>query len=76
MSRTHSNIYHDNRGWSGKCLPKDMNALAYKMREMGNPLMVLEHQIVKNAYTRQGCYGNQERLLPKKHPKVKIAIDD
>jgi UDPglucose 6-dehydrogenase len=48
FSRTHSNVYPKNRGWAGKCLPKDMNALAYKMRKAGNPLSTLELQIKKN----------------------------
>jgi UDPglucose 6-dehydrogenase len=48
FSRTHSNIYLKNRGWGGKCLPKDMNALAYKMRQRGNPLTTLEQMIDKN----------------------------
>ncbi len=48
FSRTHSNVYPHNRGWGGKCLPKDMNALVYKMRQVGNPLTTLEHMINKN----------------------------
>jgi len=48
FSRTHSNVYRDNRGWGGKCLPKDMKALVYKMREKSNPLSTLEHLIEKN----------------------------
>lgn len=63
MSRTHSNVYPDNRGWSGKCLPKDMNALAYKMRKMKKPLITLEQAIVKNAEIRKD-YQNSERLIP------------
>jgi UDP-glucose 6-dehydrogenase len=66
MNRTHSNVYPNNRGWSGKCLPKDMNALAYKMREAGNPLMTLERLITKNATKWRGEYKNKERLLPEK----------
>jgi len=66
FSRTHSNVYPDNRGWSGKCLPKDMNALAYEMRKKGVPLTTLEHQIVKNAKYWRKNYNNKERLLPDK----------
>jgi UDPglucose 6-dehydrogenase len=66
FSRTHSNVYPNNRGWSGKCLPKDMNALAYKMRKAGKPLTHLENLIKLNAnYWRKG-YSNKERLLPEK----------
>ncbi len=64
FSLTHSFVYPNNRGWSGKCLPKDMNALAFKMREMGRPMPVLEHLIVKNvAHWRKG-YNNKEKLIP------------
>lgn len=66
FSRTHSNVYPNNRGWSGKCLPKDMNALAYKMRKVGKPLTHLENLIKLNAnYWRKG-YSNKERLIPEK----------
>lgn len=63
MDRTHSFVYKDNRGWSGKCLPKDMNALAYKMREMGHSLKRLEHAIEENV-TRRKDYSNSEKLIP------------
>lgn len=66
MSRTHSNVYPDNRGWSGKCLPKDMNALAYKMRKAGRPLSSLEHEIKKNADEVRKDYTNSVPLKPKK----------
>lgn len=64
MSRTHSNVYSGNRGWSGKCLPKDMNELARKMREVGKPLKTLERLIEKNAYQFRKDYKNKERLIP------------
>ena len=64
FSRTHSFVYPNNRGWSGKCLPKDMNALAYLMRKMGNPLHILEHQISKNAVKWRKKYKNKEQLIP------------
>lgn len=64
FSRTHSNVYPNNRGWSGKCLPKDMNSLAFKMKQMGNPLSTLEHQIKKNAEKWRKDYVNKERLMP------------
>ena len=64
FSRTHSNVYPNNRGWSGKCLPKDMTSLAYKMRQKGKPLTTLEHQIDKNAKVFRADYKNKERLLP------------
>ena len=63
FSRTHSFVYPNNRGWSGKCLPKDMNALAYRMRKAGKHLEILEHQIRKNVKVRKN-YKNKERLIP------------
>jgi len=66
FSRTHSNVYPNNRGWAGKCLPKDMVGLAYKMRKLHKMLPTLELQIIKNAnHWRKGYKGNQ-KLLPKK----------
>lgn len=64
FSRTHSNVYPNNRGWSGKCLPKDMNALAYKMRKVGKPLTHLENLIKLNANHWRKGYTNKERLIP------------
>lgn len=64
MNRTHSNVYPFNRGWSGKCLPKDMNALAYSMRKMDKPLITVEHQITKNALVTRKDYKNSVKLIP------------
>ncbi len=64
FSRTHSNVYEDNKGWSGKCLPKDMNSLAFTMRKLGKPLVTVEKQIEKNATQFRGSYKNKERLIP------------
>jgi UDPglucose 6-dehydrogenase len=66
LNRTHSNVYPHNRGWSGKCLPKDMNALAYIMRKVGFPLETLECLIKKNKNYWRSEYKNQERLIPEK----------
>lgn len=63
--RTHSNVYRENRGWSGKCLPKDMNALAYAMRQAGKPLDRLEHSIEKNVERRKNI-NNTEKLIPER----------
>jgi len=65
MSRTHSNVYRDNRGWSGKCLPKDMNALAFKMRQLGKPLPMLEKSIENNVKRRRNI-NSTEKLIPEK----------
>lgn len=61
--RTHSNVYRDNRGWSGKCLPKDMNALAYAMRKMGKPMVRLEQSIDQNVERRKNIKST-ETLIP------------
>lgn len=65
MNRTHSNVYPDNKGWSGKCIPKDMNALAYKMRKAGHPLVRLEHAIEQNVVRRKDITST-ETLIPEK----------
>lgn len=66
FGRTHSFVYPNNRGWSGKCLPKDMNALAYKMRKAGKPLSSLEHEIIKNATYFRKDYKSKIKLIPDK----------
>jgi len=63
MNRTHSNVYEDNLGWSGKCLPKDMNALSYTMHSVGKPLKTLVHSLRKNAKVRKN-YKDNNQLLP------------
>lgn len=35
ISRDHSFVYPGNRGFSGKCLPKDCNAIVYSSRQRG-----------------------------------------
>jgi len=63
MERTHSNIYADKRGWSGKCLPKDMNALLYTMNLKEKPLTTLIVQVMKNADIRKN-YKDKNQLIP------------
>jgi UDPglucose 6-dehydrogenase len=63
VSKTHSLVYPSNLGWSGKCLPKDMNALSYTMRESGHPLEILEHMIEHNAGVRKD-YIDNNKLKP------------
>jgi UDPglucose 6-dehydrogenase len=64
LNRTHSFVYKNNRGWSGKCLPKDMNALAFNMIEHGRPLKTLEHLINKNAGHWRKDYEDEQQLTP------------
>lgn len=35
ISRDHTFVYPENRGFSGKCLPKDCNAIVYSSRQQG-----------------------------------------
>jgi UDPglucose 6-dehydrogenase len=65
MDRTHSFVYRNNPGWSGKCLPKDMNALAYKMRQVGHPMQRLEHSIKENV-KRRSAISSTETLIPER----------
>ena len=65
LNRTHSNVYPNNPGWSGKCLPKDMNALAYFMRKIGRPLYRLENSIEENVARRKDVESTVQ-LIPKK----------
>lgn len=65
LGRTHSFVYPNNRGWSGKCLPKDMNSLANSMRKMKRPLTTLENQIEKNVKVRKG-YQDKNKLISEK----------
>ena len=73
MSSTHSNVYRNNKGWSGKCLPKDMNALAFKMRKAGHPLPRLEHAIKENVERRKNI-NSKEMLIPKPSRKEQPPI--
>jgi len=42
VSRSHTYVYLDNRGWGGKCLPKDTANLCHWAREQGQPADLLE----------------------------------
>lgn len=64
LNRTHSFVYPKNRGWSGKCLPKDMNALEYVMKIQGNELSTLTHLIRKNALKWRKGYKDKTKLMP------------
>ena len=64
LGRTHSFVYPKNRGWSGKCLPKDMNALAYIMKKKMNPLTTLEQLIKKNVEKWRKGYKDKTKLMP------------
>lgn len=42
ISRDHTFVYPDNRGFSGKCLPKDVSAIIASMHERGGAAALLE----------------------------------
>ncbi len=42
VSRSHTYVYPNNRGWAGKCLPKDTANLCAWAREHGQPAALLE----------------------------------
>lgn len=42
VSRSHTYVYLDNRGWGGKCLPKDTANLCHWARQQGQPADLLE----------------------------------
>jgi UDPglucose 6-dehydrogenase len=69
FSRTHSNVYPNNRGWGGKCLSKDPMALVYTMREKKKPLYWVEG-LIKENYKRRSQYKNKDRLLPDTPPWI------
>ena len=42
ISRSHTFVYPDNRGYGGSCLPKDTAAIIYQGNEVGVPMPLLE----------------------------------
>ncbi len=42
VSRSHTYVYPDNRGWGGKCLPKDTANLCAWARAQGQPASLIE----------------------------------
>ena len=51
IGRSHTHVYPDKRGWSGKCLPKDTLALLDMTRDTAPLLaaMILVNEVHKNA---------------------------
>jgi UDPglucose 6-dehydrogenase len=65
MSRTHSYAYRDNKGFSGKCLPKDLNNLCWFARNViKRPAFLIEFLLKRNAKLRKN-YDNSVPLLGK-----------
>ena len=66
IGRSHTFAYEDNPGFSGKCLPKDLNAIAHYARNVaGQPLELIEAVLEINAKMRENIKG-EIPLLPKK----------
>lgn len=66
IGRSHSMAYKENPGFSGKCLPKDLNAIAHFARESaGTPLKLIEAALEINAEMRKDA-SNTVPLLPTK----------
>lgn len=55
IGRSHTFAYENNPGFSGKCLPKDLNSIAYYARHIaGQPLELVEALLEINARMRDG----------------------
>lgn len=63
IERTHTMAYEKNPGFSGKCLPKDLNAIAHYARAQGEPLRLVEALIDINAEMRAKTPG-KTKLKP------------
>ena len=65
IGRSHTFAYEENPGFSGKCLPKDLNSIAYYARHVaGEPLELVEALLEINARMRKNA-KNSVPLLPK-----------
>ncbi len=58
VGRSHTYVYPNNRGFSGKCLPKDLNNLVYRSKNARLIRFLLEY----NAQLRES-YSNSVQLL-------------
>jgi len=52
VSRLHTYVYPGNRGWGGKCLPKDTANLCAWARELGDPAELMEMILAYNEALR------------------------
>jgi len=71
ISRSHTYVFRHNRGLSGKCLPKDLNNLAYYFRVKNKKARarLIEFILKYNADLRKN-YQNTALLLP--HQKSRM----
>lgn len=51
----HTAVFRDDRGFGGKCLPKDTNALAHFMKSKGVTPLILDAVLLKNKIIRKGA---------------------
>ncbi len=49
IGRSHTLVYPDNRGFSGKCLPKDLNAICNYAKSIGEPFKIIEEVLKING---------------------------
>jgi len=65
IGRSHTFAYKGNPGFSGKCLPKDLNSIAHYAREKECPLEMVEFLLKMNKNIRKHIRGTVP-LVPKK----------
>lgn len=64
IGRSHTFAYRDNPGFSGKCLPKDLNSIVSYARSKGSMMPMIELMLVLNANMRKSL-KNSVPLLPR-----------
>ena len=52
VSRSHTYVYENNRGFAGKCLPKDLNNLRHYSKEIGADPWLIDFLLEKNKELR------------------------
>lgn len=63
IGRSHSMAYKENPGFSGKCLPKDLNSIVHYSKTKKAPLKLIESALQINSEMRKEC-KNTVPLLP------------
>lgn len=79
ISRDHTFVYPDNRGFSGKCLPKDVSAIIQSSLEKGVEPKLLKAAMAVNETHRSDdpayrqYLGSDEKFQPKGKGEAKAA---
>lgn len=60
ITRSHTFVYENNRGFGGKCLPKDLDALICSLNELGHDAGLLSYLVKRNEYFKQDM-GNSSK---------------